>query len=74
MCPLEGVTPFFSCREPTHDYKEDSVFSIEPPEVSSEDEKIYERSIAVMTKGPLPPPPDSLELYTQYAKMANACR
>jgi hypothetical protein len=58
--------------EPTYDYKEDSVFCIEPPEVSPQDERIYERSVAVMTMGPLPPPQASLELYNQYAKMA--CR
>ena len=59
-------------REPTYDYKEDSVFSIEPPEVSPRDEIIYERSVAVMTMGPLPPPQASIDMYNQYAKMA--CR
>ena len=70
--PLSSLPPFFpphSSREPTHDYKNDSVFQIEPPVVSPQDERIYERAISIMTKGPLPPPHTSLELYSQYAKM-----
>jgi hypothetical protein len=58
--------------EPTYDYREDSVFSIEPPEVSPQDERVYERCVTVMTTGPLPPSQASLDLYTHYAKMA--CR
>ena len=76
VSPIRVLTPPCVCvlpskyREPTYDYKEDSVFCIEPPEISPQDERIYERSISVMTQGPLPPPPASLELYVQYAKMA----
>lgn len=69
---------FISCsdhREPTYDYKEDDVFSIEPPVVSPEDERIYEQAAARMatyTKGFLSVPPASLQLYSQYVKMT--CR
>ena len=48
------------------------MFCIEPPVVSPQDERIYERSVAVMTMGPLPPPQASLDMYNQYAKLA--CR
>lgn len=59
-------------REPTYDYKEDSVFCVEPPEVSLQDERLYERAVSIMTMGPLPPPQSSVDMYTKYAKMA--CR
>ena len=57
-------------REPTYPYKEDSVFGIEPPVVSPEDERIYELSVRVATRGPTTLPTASVQLYAQYADLA----
>ena len=62
--------PLPSPRKPTYPYKNDSVFSVEPPVVSPEDMMIYEQSVRVANMGPQRPPTTSLQLYSQYADMA----
>ena len=59
------VNAELSIWEPTYDYGTDSVFSITPPLVSPDNDRIYEVSCQVAQKGPV-----SLaqKLYASYLK------
>ena len=61
------VTNELSQWEPTYDYGKDSVFGIDPPIVSPEDEQIYEQAVHVAHEGPLPLSNSLLKMYKNYA-------
>ena len=63
----EEVNAELSKWTPTHDYGTDSVFSINPPVVSSRDMAVYEKSCRVAEKGPIFSVAET-QLYHRYVK------
>ena len=55
--------------QPTANYGTDSVFSITPPKVPAESQRVYEESVRVAQYGPRQPTDSTMEAYRHYADM-----